>query len=275
MNQPRIESMKWGEHRIHVEDAGAGEPVLLLHSSGMSGRQWRRLQERLVNDGLRVIAPDLLGSGRSSPWPEGEPFTFLHDVALVGAVLAQIGEPTHLVGHSYGGFIALRAAAQAPDRARSLALYDPVAFGALDPQRDSDALANLGRLHFEWGTSPADHEAWLEAFVTFWNGPEAWGLLRGPTRAELVRTGWVAHEGARSLVADTLPASAYGTLTCPALLLTGSSSPPFARRVLERLVEAAPLAHLETIVGAGHMGPLTHADRVSELIAAHLTAARA
>jgi pimeloyl-ACP methyl ester carboxylesterase len=90
-----------------------------------------------------------------------------------------------------------------------------------------------------------------------------------------VRTGWVTHEGARSLVNDHTPASDYGKLTCPALLLTGSASPLFARRVLSRLAEAAPLAHVETIDGAGHMGPLTHGNPVSELIAAHLTAARA
>jgi pimeloyl-ACP methyl ester carboxylesterase len=274
VKESRLESLEWGPHRIHVEDEGSGEPVLLLHSSGMSGRQWRRVQEKLVNDGFRTIVPDLLGSGRSSPWPEGEPFTFLHDVELASAILQQIGEKTHLVGHSYGGFVALRAAAQLPDRAHSLALYDPVAFGALDAQRDSDALAALAHLHFSWGASPADHEAWLEAFVTFWNGPEAWALLRGSTRSEFVRTGWITREGARSLVSDTTPASAYGKLTCPTLLLTGSASPLFARRVIERLAEAAPLAHVETIDGAGHMGPLTHSSPVGELIAAHLAAAR-
>ena len=275
MKESRLESLEWGPHRIHIEDEGAGEPVILLHSSGMSGRQWRRLQERLVRDGFRVIVPDLLGSGRSSAWPDGEGFTFLHDVDLAEAILQRVADKAHLVGHSYGGLIALCVAERHPDKARSLSLYDPVAFGALDGDRDVEARANLASLHFRWGDSPAEHEAWLEAFVTYWNGPEAWPLLRGATRAEFVRTGWVAHEGARSLVADRTPASAYAKLRSPTLLLTGSATPPAARRVIERLAESIPSARKTSLQGAGHMGPLTHGDEVNELIAKHIAAVRA
>jgi pimeloyl-ACP methyl ester carboxylesterase len=275
MKESRLESLEWGSHRIHIEDEGEGEPVILLHSSGMSGRQWRRLQARLVRDGLRTIVPDLLGSGRSSAWPDGERFTFLHDVEVVESLLQRFGGGAHLVGHSYGGLIALRVAERHPDEARSLSLYDPVAFGVLESDRDAAARANLESLHFRWGDSPAEHEAWLAAFVTYWNGPEAWPLLQGTTRAEFVRTGWVAHEGARSLVADRTPASAYAKLWCPTLLLTGSTTPTAARQVIERLVESIPSARKTTLQGAGHMGPLTHGDLVSDLIARHIATARA
>jgi pimeloyl-ACP methyl ester carboxylesterase len=274
MKEPRLESLEWGPHRIHIEDEGAGEPVILLHSSGMSGRQWRRLQARLVRDGFRTLVPDLLGSGRSSAWPDGEAFTFLHDIEVVEAILQRLGESAHLVGHSYGGLIALCVAERHPEQTLSLSLYDPVAFGTLDGERDAEARANLGSLHFRWGDSPAEHEAWLEAFVTYWNGPEAWPALQGTTRAEFVRTGWVAHEGARSLVADLTPASAYAKLRCPTLLLTGTGTPTAARHVIERLAESIPSARKTTLQGAGHMGPLTHGDLVSDLIARHIAATR-
>ena len=275
MKESRIESLEWGPHRIHVEDEGEGEPVILLHSSGMSGRQWRRLQARLVRDGHRALVPDLLGSGRSSAWPDGESFSFLHDIEVVEGLLQRLGGRAHLVGHSYGGLIALCVAERHPDGIRSLALYDPVAFGVLDGDRDAEARANLASLHFRWGDSPAEHEAWLEAFVTYWNGPGAWPALQGTTRTEFVRTGWVAHEGARSLVADRTPARAYAKLRCPTLLLTGSSTPTAAAHVIERLAESIPSARKTTLQGAGHMGPLTHGDLVSDLIARHIVAARA
>ncbi len=274
MKQPRLESLEWGPHRVHIEDEGAGPPVILLHSSGMSGRQWRRLQARLVRDGLRTIVPDLLGSGRSSAWPDGQAFTFLHDVEVVEAILARLDDRAHLVGHSYGGLIALSVAERHPAQVLSLSLYDPVAFGTLDGERDAEARDNLESLHFRWGDSPAEHEAWLEAFVTYWNGPEAWPALQGTTRSEFVRTGWVAHEGARSLVADLTPAGAYAKLRSPTLLLTGTGTPTAARHVIERLAESIPSAQKTTLQGAGHMGPLTHGDLVSDLIAKHIAATR-
>src|SRR5215468_9234814 len=112
----------WNGFEVHVDDAGGGDAVVLLHSSGMSGAQWRRTAEPLVRGGMRTIVPDLLGSGRSAPWPDGKPFRFELDVEVTGRLLRQIGRPVHLVGHSYGGHIALRAAALAPARVLSLAL---------------------------------------------------------------------------------------------------------------------------------------------------------
>src|SRR3569832_2064607 len=131
----------WDGFEIHVEDSGTGAPVVLLHSSGMSGDQWRRTTPALLQAGVRAIVPDLLGSGRSAPWPEGKPFQFGLDVEVVGRLLQRVDRPVHLVGHSYGGHIALRAATLAPDRVISLALYDPVSFGVLAPEGDREAFA--------------------------------------------------------------------------------------------------------------------------------------
>jgi pimeloyl-ACP methyl ester carboxylesterase len=222
----------------------------------------------------RTIVPDLLGSGRSTPWPDGKPFTFHHDVDLVATLLQRLAQPAHLVGHSCGGVVALRAATDDPASVRPLALYDPVAFGVLDRVADSDAWANLDTLHFDRGTSPEEHEAWLEAFVTYWNGAKAWPLLRGVTRTEFVRTGWVAHEHARSVVADRPPASAYDHLSCPTLFLTDSATPLAAGRVIEHVAAAIPSPRTQRIEGADHMRPLTHGDHINELIATHLAAAR-
>src|SRR5690349_14932154 len=106
MSESRIRSMIWNDLAIHVDDAGDGDVVMLLHSSGMSGDQWRRTADALRRGGARTVVPDLLGSGRSTPWPEGRTFWFVDDVEAVGALLHRIGRPVHLVGHSYGGLIA-------------------------------------------------------------------------------------------------------------------------------------------------------------------------
>jgi pimeloyl-ACP methyl ester carboxylesterase len=264
----------WADFPIHVDDAGEGDVVVFLHSSGMSGDQWRRTADHLRQGGLRTIVPDLLGSGRSAPYPTGKAFSFLDDVEVVNQLLQRVGRPVHIVAHSYGGFIALRAAILDPARVRSIALYDPVAFGVLEEGvvADAEGVQDLARVRFGWGETEAEREAWLRGFVDYWGGEGAWGRLREPARAEFSRVGWIAHEGARSLSADATRAEAYRVLRVPALLITGEHSPPAAQRVVARLGEVLAQARVERFAGAGHMGPLTHGKLLNELLAAHLAA---
>lgn len=259
---------------LHVDDRGAGAPVVLLHSSGMSSRQWRSLSERLAAS-HRVLAPDFLGSGKNPPWRDDVPFGYELDVALVAKALDALDAPAHLVGHSYGGLVALTLARTLPHRVRSLAVYDPVAFGVLHDPPDAVGLADLMRA----GAQPifsdeslGGTEAWLETFVNYWNGPDAWRSLPAASREQFLRVGRVVFREVSSLMADRTGAAAYSTLTAPTLLIAGELSPAAARRVGEVLLGALPDARREVVKGAGHMGPLTHASVVEELIARHIEA---
>src|SRR5690242_13795135 len=110
--------------KLSIADTGSGEPVLLLLSHGLSGRQWRRLASDLAARGMRAVVPDLSGHGASPSWPEPTPFSFQVDVEAVVEILGSIAAPVHVIGHSYGGFLALQAARAAPRWVRSLALFD-------------------------------------------------------------------------------------------------------------------------------------------------------
>ncbi len=248
-------------------------PVVALHSGGMSSRQWRSLTERL-SPGRRVIAPDFLGSGANPPWPAGEEFHFQRDVELIGERLRAIGEPVDLVGHSYGGFVALQLLREHGAEVRSVAVYDPVAFGVLRaPVEDAEGLADLARAEEDpvfFDDRTGGQEPWFRAFVDYWNGKGAWDALPPASRAQFLKVGRKVYFEVRSLVPDRTPASAYASFAGPVLLLSGERSPAAARRVTSILAGALPAAKLVTVEGAGHMGPLTHASVVNEAIAAHL-----
>jgi len=262
------------EPALFIDESGAGEPVILLHSSGLSGRQFRRLASMLVERGFRAIVPDLSGHGRSPALPEPQPFSFRSDVAWLSELLARRG-PAHLVGHSYGAFVALQAALAVPDRVRSLALFEPVAFGGvLDPIADAEAREDLARVELPWGASDEERERWLRAFVEYWSGDGAWSGQREEVRAELRRVGWAVREGVRSLVEDRTPASAYRAIGAPVTLLTGERSPLAARTVVRVLGATLANAKVVTLAGAGHMAPLTHADAVNGAIVEALTSSR-
>ncbi|WP_433468060.1 alpha/beta fold hydrolase [Spirillospora sp. CA-128828] len=117
---------------LHVHRYGepGGAPVVLLHGVTGHGARWRRTAERFLAD-RSVLAPDLRGHGRSTHEP---PWTVERHVGDVLAMMDAEGvERADLVGHSYGGMIALHLARTAPRRVRRLLLLDP-AIG-LDPAK--------------------------------------------------------------------------------------------------------------------------------------------
>jgi pimeloyl-ACP methyl ester carboxylesterase len=248
---------------LHVDDSGEGQPVLLLHSSGLSGRQWRRLAAELVKRGTRAVVPDLTGHGQSSPWPEPTPFRM--DVDRVLELLHALGA-AHVVGHSYGGLVGLHAAVAAPDAIRSLTLYEPVAFGVLDAAEDADARATLSGVDMHWGATAEEHEGWLQRFVDYWGGTGAWRALREEARAEFMRVGWVLREGVRTLTEDATRAGTFAALKAPTHLFSGERSPIAAQRVVRRLGEAISGAHVTSAPGVGHLGPAANADIVNPLL---------
>jgi pimeloyl-ACP methyl ester carboxylesterase len=258
---------------VHVSAFGEGTRVIALHSGGMSGRQWRRLAERLQG-GYRVLLPDFLGSGENPPWSDDASFHWGMDADVVEEILLADDGRAHLVGHSYGGLVAVTVAHRHPQAVRSLAVYDPVAMGVLHAAGDAEALADLARTDMlTMDDAVGGGEAWLNAFVDWWNGPGAWASLPQPTRDAFLRVGRKVYYEVRSLLADRTPGDAYARIAAPALVLSGERSPLAARRVGTLLAAAMPQGRQQTIAGAGHMGPITHATEVNQAIAAHIAAA--
>jgi len=106
--------------RVHMFRAGAGEPLLFLHAAGGAGA-WLDFHRMLAEGGYDVIAPDHPGFGKSDDFPEVEAMDDLvyHYLDLLDALGL---ERAHVVGASFGGWIAAELAVAAPHRTGSLAL---------------------------------------------------------------------------------------------------------------------------------------------------------
>jgi pimeloyl-ACP methyl ester carboxylesterase len=111
--------------RLYYTERGAGEPLLLIHGLGSSGRDWAAQADHL-GDHYRVLRVDLRGHGRSErgngPYSIAQ---FARDVAVF--LRKRDAAPAHVIGLSMGGMVAFELAAGAPQILRSLVVVNSVA----------------------------------------------------------------------------------------------------------------------------------------------------
>jgi pimeloyl-ACP methyl ester carboxylesterase len=256
-----------------LPQADAGRPtVLCLHCSGGSGRQWRALTAPLVPQ-VDFRTPDLLGYASPGSWRAGAKVTLDDEVDGISSLLADSPQPLHLLGHSYGAAVALQLALRWPERVASLTLYEPVRFALLaDVQAAAPAEAaqaaearyqiNSAANRFALAAMSGRHEEAAERFVDFWGGHGSWASMDPRRRQLQVAAVPKVYAEYQALLGDTVAGSAYETLAMPVRLLGGTSSPLPVRTVMRRLAARLPQATTVSIVGLGHMAPVTAAAQV-------------
>jgi pimeloyl-ACP methyl ester carboxylesterase len=267
----RMETLVVDGRTFAYQDAGAGSPIILAHCSGGTHAMWSPLVAALRHR-YRVLAPDLLGYGRSEPWPAN---TRLHPWSDLGALLAladHADAPVHLVGHSYGGTVALEAARVLGPRVKSLTLIEPVAFhllrltGRIREWQEitgvGDRLTSALRLRRDRGAA--------SVYVKYWVGRMRWWSMSSSARRGVVKT--VGKVGAEFELVSHLNASIgdYRSIHAATRLIAGERTTKPARAIADELVHILPNAHLRVLPRAGHMSPLTHPEEVAALVAEHI-----
>src|SRR4051812_33644816 len=210
----------------YVRAVGQGPGVVCLHSNASTSGQWRALGDRLA-ERFRVFAVDGYGAGKSPPWPTDCSMRLEREVALLEPVLERAGAPFHLVGHSYGGAVALKAAFLHRQRVKSIVLYEPTVFHLL--AAGQHPLTTPARGIWQAASAAADAAARAddhaagEHFIDYWMGTGAWRAMPEGRRAAIAVA--VRNVGAWRdvLFADTTPLADYAALDVPMLYLSGDA----------------------------------------------------
>lgn len=255
-----------------LDGAPASASVVALHCSLGSGRQWTRLAAALGGD--RFMAPDISGYGVAAcgrDWPR----TLDGEIAQLEPWLAKACGPIHLIGHSYGGAIAFRlatASAYAP-RIRSLTLIEPVLPTLLrDGSADVrlyDRFARIAQVVSQDIFDGAVMEA-VEAFTAFWAGSGPREQFSPSGRLRMIeQADKLPYDFNATLDLDAIAAAA-SALRVPTLLMSGGLSPYVTQRIVAKLAALIDGAELRHLPAAGHMLPVTHAERVNPEILRHI-----
>jgi pimeloyl-ACP methyl ester carboxylesterase len=248
------------------------ELVIALHCSGAGSSQWRQLAG-VLGDGYELLAPEHYGCENTGPWSGEHPFTLAGEAARTIALIDATDRKVHLVGHSYGGGVALHVALARPARIASLSLYEPSAFHLLRRIAGGEtALAEITSVAYAVATAvvTGDYRRAAMTFVEYWNGKGAWNALRPAVQAAL--TAWMpkAPLDFHALFGEPEEPAAYVRVRCPVLVMRGEYAPAPTQLIADTLPSLMRAVPLCAVAGAGHMGPLTHADEVNALIASHL-----
>jgi len=253
-------------------EAGSGPGVVCLHSNASSSAQWRALMEALAPK-FHVFAADSHGVGRSPPWPQDRKLTLRDEVAALEPVFDRAGERFSLVGHSYGGAIALVAAITLPGRVRALALYEPTLFSLVEhespPPNDVDGIRGAVAAAVQ-ALGAGDTAGAARHFIDFWMAPGAFDAMPERNRTAIAEAVTKVQGWKDALFGEPGLASALAELRVPVLLLTGSRSPLSSRAVARRLSQLLPQSESLQLEGLGHMGPVTHPDVVNARIESFL-----
>jgi len=241
----------------------AGDTLALLHCSTSTHGQWRKLGD-LLGDRYRLLAHDLLSYGGTSAYDGGDAGILEAEGDLVRALTDDL-DGYHLLGHSYGGLIALRIALDAPDRLKSLTLIEPMAGFLMDEQEDAEPWAEIGDVAdtYRAKLDADDVEDGMIYYFDYWNGAGAWAAQDQRMRDFALATAWKSyHEFGAIFDADNLVAP-LDTLTMPIHIIRGAETRQSAWRISEKLADGLPAAQVTTIEGAGHLSPITHPDKVN------------
>jgi len=255
-----------------VREAGSGPGVVCIHSNASTSGQWRGLMERLAPR-FHVLAPDSYGSGKTAEWHSDRVISLRDEVRLIEPVLRDAGAQMTLIGHSYGGAVALIAALKNPGRVRALALYEPTLFALVEQEsrspNDVDGIRNAADAAISL-VEAGDPVGASRRFIDFWMGGGSFERMPERNRAAIAEAVRNVQGWKDALFDEPTPADAFRALDVPVLLLVGTRSPLSSRAVARRLAARLPQVEALELDGLGHMAPVTHPDVVNARIARFL-----
>ena len=260
-----------GEHELHYERAGSGEPLLMIQ--GMSGTHvaWGEPFLAPLRESFDVIAFDNRGIGLSGPI-DG-PFTILEMAEDAAGLLDQLGiESAHVVGISMGGMIAQDLALAHPERLRSLTLGCTYCGGPgsqLMPEENARKLME--------GMASGDRDQAIRASYevnlspTFRCDEDRFAAFN-----EMATSVPAARETIQLQVQAIFGHDTSGRLaeiSTPTLIIHGTEDGVLPYPNAELIASLMPSARLETLEGVGHMFWWEQPERSAELIREHALAA--
>ena len=252
-------------HRVISDDGteiagrvrGYGPPLVMVHGGLGDGNPDATFMLPFLVEHFTCYLISTRGRGVSAEHPDHSRERQYEDLA---AFVDGIGEPVSVFGHSSGATWVLGGAACAAAQCRAIALYEP-AMPVSRPVISDEAYAEYCAAIAEGRDADA---LWIGVDDIIEPTDEERAFFSMPGVVELCAP--LLPAGVRELPELNRPieAASLQRLTMPVLLLEGTRSGDHFKATLRRLSEALNHAHVIDVMGAGHLGPITHPEAVAQ-----------
>lgn len=242
--------------RVFVAEQGAGDARLFVHCSLGNHQTLLPLANELSP--ARNVFFDLPGHGKSGAWL-GEDY----QTECLTICTDLLDAPAHVVGHSFGGTVALRLAIERPDLVSRLTLIEPVLFAAVTEPKARAAYETMMQ-PFVAACEAGDLEATARAFMGMWGAGPDWSDMPQAMRDRIVGQIHLVPASAPAIEDDVHGVVArLSSVRCPVDLIAGGDTQPVIAAILDRLEHDISDTRRAVIDGARHMVPITHPKHVA------------
>ncbi|MBI3038053.1 alpha/beta hydrolase [bacterium] len=272
-----IKTIVIDQTKIQFRDFGQGEPVLMLHGNPGTNDDFKNLLEPFGRHGFRCIVPDRPGHGGTNPFPEAFK-DFSKKIEFYGKLMEETcGSPFSLIGYSLGCFLSLWISLQFPKKVKNLVLLAPFVFKKDQGESPSSIpqIANLPIIgsfirfslpllaskkiqqHIQNVFSPSKlSEKEIEEYLKWMVSPNC--LLATIADKNDFLSFSAELEGKLSdIEIQVLSIAGKNDLVCD------------ATETVNRLGEKIKSFKNVFLENAGHSIPLTHGERISEIVQDH------
>ena len=261
--------------RIDYDECGTGPTIVLVPGSCSTGAAWRPVIATW-NGQFRCVTTSLLGYGGTAERRTASDPDISHEAEILESVVRKAGSRVHLVGHSFGGLVALAVALRNRVPLASLVILEAPGPEVLRDRGEHPhyrAFRQMTEAYFaafDGGNAEA-----IAAMIDFYGGAGTYASWPPRVRAYAVETTPVNILDWASAYGFALPAKSLAAVQIPALVIRGGASHPAVQRANALLSECMSSAALATIDTAAHFMIATHPDDVGRLIAQHVHRAEA
>ena len=254
---------------IDYDVSGAGPTIVLVPGSCSTAAAWRPVIASWKNQ-LGCVATSLPGYGGTAERRPAGDASIAYAAEAVESVVRKAGGQVHLVGHSFGGLVALAVALRKRVPLASLAILEPPAIELLWERGEHQHYRAFGRMTEAYITAfrSGNAEA-IATMIDFYGGAGTFASWPPQVRAYAVATTSVNITDWTSAYGFSLSAELLYAIDIPTLVVTGETSHPAMQRICTLISECMNGATLATVKGAAHFMIATHAGEVGRLLAQH------
>lgn len=254
--------------KLYYEIAGSGDPIVFIHGWSFDTRCWDDQFAAFTRD-YRVLRYDLRGFGKSALPDTGQSYSHTDDLI---ALLDFLGlERVHVLGHSFGGRIAIDFALNYPERTITLLLPDAAmdVTGLELSEELTDWIGNTWQTGRESGIEQAK-EIWIK-------GSPLAPAMQNPNVAKKVKqmiedySGWHWKNNDPYVGITPYPPERLSKIKAPTLIIVGGLNPQFYFRAAEIQKEHIPNSEMVVLPGVGHALNIENPEEFNEIVLGFLS----